>query len=368
MPYQDVMNIILPHQGDHAAHITGHYGEHRAKGPHGGSDFNYQGGQTGINLTHPTVHSPVTGEVTFVGGQYGTIKVKDAQGNSHEILHTSAQSVIVGQHLDVGDAIGTMGGRGPHVATQYAQHVHYQMKDSHGHAVNPEQYWGQHPIQTRSSAAVPLAAEQQQHGSRLERGAHGPAVHELQTSLAALGCMGADGKPLQADGDFGVHTRHAVETFQRNHQLKADGIAGPRTLDALHAASLQVAPGMNDPKHPDHAMYAQALAGVHKLDANIGRTPDQYSNNLAASLVVAAKHEGLTRIDRVALSNDGSRTFAVQGKHDEPLQPSAHVQTAEAVNAPLAQSSTAAAQIPAHALPQTAHTHDPQPAGPAVSM
>lgn len=32
MPYQDVMNVILPKQGNHSAHITGHYGEHRAKG------------------------------------------------------------------------------------------------------------------------------------------------------------------------------------------------------------------------------------------------------------------------------------------------------------------------------------------------
>lgn len=60
MSYEDAMNTILPSQGSRSAHITGHYGESRGNhGPHDGSDFNYQGGQAGINLTHPTIHSPV---------------------------------------------------------------------------------------------------------------------------------------------------------------------------------------------------------------------------------------------------------------------------------------------------------------------
>jgi putative chitinase len=187
MPYQDVMNVILPHQGNHSAHITGHYGEHRAKGPHGGSDFNYEGGQAGINLTHPSVHSPITGEVTFVGGQYGTVKIRDAEGNSHEILHTQAQSVKVGQHIEAGDEIGRMGGRGPDGAAQYAQHVHYQMKDPQGHPVNPETFWrerqppsvGPHPAHDAPAHNVNAHA--------LREGARGNDVQALQERLNAAG-------------------------------------------------------------------------------------------------------------------------------------------------------------------------------------
>jgi len=71
MPFQDVMNTILPPQDDQSPHITGngHYGAHRQGQPdHGGTDFNYEGGQQGINMNHPAIHSPVSGEVTFVGG------------------------------------------------------------------------------------------------------------------------------------------------------------------------------------------------------------------------------------------------------------------------------------------------------------
>jgi hypothetical protein len=40
-------------------------------------------------------------------------------------------------------------------------------------------------------------------------------------------------KPLALDGIFGPHTEAAVREFQKCEELKADGIAGPRTLCAL---------------------------------------------------------------------------------------------------------------------------------------
>ncbi len=190
----------------------------------------------------------------------------------------------------------------------------------------------------------------------LKEGAHGTAVHDLQAELAKLGYTGSNHKPLTADGDYGPDTKRAVESFQRDHHLKdVDGKAGPETLKALDQqvqahdkqASKPTAPGLADQNNPDHALYQQALDGVRKLDAAVGRTSDQHSANLAASLVVAAKAEGLTRIDTVAMSADGTRTFAAQ--NTTPLKTIADVPTMQGMNTPMEQSSAAArtAQAPA---------------------
>lgn len=69
---------------------------------------------------------------------------------------------------------------------------------------------------------------------------------------------------------------------------------------------------LDDASHPDHAMYQQARGHVHALDRQLGRTPDQLSDNLAAAVTVSARADGLKRIDQVALSDDGSRLWAVQ--------------------------------------------------------
>ena len=373
MSYQDVMNTILPHQQNHAAHITGHYGEVRTKGPHGGSDMNYDGGQAGINLTHPGVHSPVSGEVTFVGGQYGTIKVRDAQGNSHEILHTATQSVTVGHHVNVGDEIGTMGGRGPHGVTQYAQHVHYQMKDNQGRLINPETYWNEHVVDIASSTSsterTASASSPASSHHVLKQSDQSHAVHDMQANLADLGYKDGHGQPLKADGDFGSATQAAVEAFQRDHHLKVDGKAGPKTLEALHTQTqshAKLAPGLDDPKNPDHALYEQALAGVRKLDTQAGRASDQHSANLAAALVVDAKKEGLTRIDNVVLSTDGgTRVFAVQ--NGMPLQKFAEVPTLPSLNTPIDKSSAAVQQLNQQQAPVLPQMPAPVQSAPAMS-
>lgn len=365
MPYQDVMNIILPRQGTHSAHITGHYGEHRANDPHGSSDFNYEGGQQGTNLQHPTDHSPVAGEVIFVGGQYGTIKIRDAEGNSHELLHTQSQSVVVGQHLEAGDAIGTMGGRGPDGATQYAQHVHYQMKDAQGLLVNPETYWSERtPDASVPSTHRPPA----QHADGVMR--QGESVRHMQRELADLGYLGIDGMALKGDGQLGPNTRHAVETFPRDHGSKVDGIAGPAMRKALSQASHQArarsthTSQLNGADHPGHTMYRQTLAGVHALDAQHGRTSDTHSEQLAAALAISAQQAGLNRIDSVTLGTKGAHVFAAQGPLDSPLKRVAKVPTMAAPETPISHSSRQWEQVNQQAADQHAAPQQQTPQQP----
>jgi len=70
---------------------------------------------------------------------------------------------------------------------------------------------------------------------------------------------------------------------------------------------------LDDAAHPDHALYLQAREQVHQLDRQQGRTPDEGSDRMAAALTVAARAEGLQRIDKIALSDDASKLWAAQG-------------------------------------------------------
>jgi murein DD-endopeptidase MepM/ murein hydrolase activator NlpD len=142
MSFNQAMNVMLPSVSGKSPHITGPYGEMRGNGPHKGVDFNYIGGQSGINLEYPVIHSPIDGNVTFIGGDYGTIKIKDASGFSHEILHTNTQLVSVGKKIAAGAPVGTMGGKGPKGTMQYAMHVHYQVKNLQGTIVDPVAWQG----------------------------------------------------------------------------------------------------------------------------------------------------------------------------------------------------------------------------------
>ncbi|MBD8882433.1 peptidoglycan-binding protein [Rhodanobacter sp. 7MK24] len=180
--------------------------------------------------------------------------------------------------------------------------------------------------------------------STLEQGAHGQAVHDLQTKLAGLGYLDAKG----VDGDFGIHTRHAVERFQHDHHLTVDGKAGPLTQQAMHSALRQHATthGLSEPKKTDHALFEQALAGVRTLDAH-GRPTDQQRLNLAASLAAEAKQLGMTRIDQVALGDNGSRVCIAQHP-TSPMEMAkfGSVDTVAALQTPMAQSSAMAASTP----------------------
>jgi putative chitinase len=212
---------------------------------------------------------------------------------------------------------------------------------------------------------------------RSQRRARHDEVHRLQTSLNRLGHTDTQGHPLVADGDYGRRTRQAVEDFQRRHGLVADGIAGPLTLAAVHRAvevetrsigvpdapylrtpapeepvaayrSLPPDPApqvpilpvlpLDDPSHPDRDLYLDAQARVYELDRQHGRQPAQYSHNLSAALVVAARSEGLGRIDRVELRDGAATLCAFESCPGRP-EKRTEVAVLASMNLPLAHSS-----------------------------
>ncbi len=69
--------------------------------------------------------------------------------------------------------------------------------------------------------------------------------------------------------------------------------------------------GINDPSHKQYHMFQGAQSGVHGIDVAHNRVPDLQSDQLAGALAAKASQEGLERIERVVLSEDRTRVFAV---------------------------------------------------------
>ncbi|HDS1037868.1 TPA: peptidoglycan DD-metalloendopeptidase family protein [Stenotrophomonas maltophilia] len=283
--FDQTMQVMLPQQNGVKPHVTGEFGEHRAHKPHGGTDFNYVGGQAGRNLQHPTVNAPISGTVTFVGGDYGTVKIRDAQGNSHEILHLQSTQVKQGDPITAGEPIGTMGGRGPKGANQYAQHVHYQLKDPAGKLVSPQEYWDHGKLK---ETGQPGHDHDHDHGGVLRKGSKGEEVTALQKELNRLGVRDSHGNRLSEDGNFGANTHDALSAYQKQNGLKADGVAGPATLGKLgegrsHAEAAPKGPLLGEKGHPDTPLH----------DAIRGHLPTPFSNEMAANITAQAKAAGI---------------------------------------------------------------------------
>lgn len=362
--FDDVMRIMLPPQDGATPHMTSDFGPRTINGrhdDHGGVDFNYNVRQTGINLEHPTVRSPVSGVVEYGDGQgsYGTVKIRDDQGNLHEILHLDSRSVRVTDpptRVEAGDPIGTMGGRGPGGASDYAQHVHYQMRDPDGRIIDPEAHWNDRARTQGDAAPTPATAtpvrSEAMADNVLRLNERGPEVGHHQRLLADLGYVGADGKPIAVDDKFGANTEFAARQFQRDHGIEQLGVIGPKTRAALESAGSAL---VTHPDNPNHALYQRTLEKVHAAEEARGIPHGEHSRKVAAALTVEAIREGL-QPDKVELSKDGSLVRAVQfsavGDRPELNRATDPIATGQAANQPIKESSEQATQVANSAVAQ----------------
>lgn len=262
----------------------------------------------------------------------------------------------------------------------------------------------------------------------LVQGEKGAAVKTMQEKLAALGYTGLDGKPLVPDKDFGTGTLAAVKQFQRDHGLKDDGKAGPKTLEALEAAAKQhaagkghdavtprvpahevgkatsqapvheagkaaagtatqtLAPGLADAGHPDNTRFGQAVEKLEGLEAQRKQAglpalfgDRQELEKAAGQVAFESKVAGLKQIDSIMARPDGQGVFAVEGKVGDPAAQRVYVDRAQAVgqsvdastqqlndfNKQFAQESTAQAQqVQTQAQQTQAQAQQTQAAGP----
>ncbi|MDP3152041.1 MAG: peptidoglycan-binding protein [Archangium sp.] len=84
------------------------------------------------------------------------------------------------------------------------------------------------PSNVSSTSAARRTSSRSSASGRLQEGASGAAVKELQQLLKSIGLYGKN-----ADGEFGPVTTAAVKAFQRKYGLTADGWAGPQTMAKL---------------------------------------------------------------------------------------------------------------------------------------
>ena len=98
------------------------------------------------------------------------------------------------------------------------------------------------------------------------------------------------------------------------------------------------------PGHPEYPLMQQVREQVAALDAKQGRTFDEYSERMTASVMALARANNLDRADHVVLSaataehGPGRNVFVVQGDLNDPAHRRGVMPTQEAVQTPLEQS------------------------------
>ncbi len=112
-------------------------------------------------------------------------------------------------------------------------------------------------------------------GEVLRLGSAGENVRALQSALEQLGI--SEGNP--ADGRFGAQTRKSVQAFQQANGIKADGVVGQQTVDAILAKANASDAGII-PASTRAQSYLEPSEKLQALDAlgNILRARKQYAD------------------------------------------------------------------------------------------
>ncbi|SEO82550.1 Lipase (class 3) [Luteibacter sp. UNC138MFCol5.1] len=186
-----------------------------------------------------------------------------------------------------------------------------------------------------ASGAGHVFAEAGRFGHALGDGAQTAADHTYDYLAGRASALGND---LRDVGN-GIGERLSDATHVAAH---ASPLTSPLLTDRGDLYdTLRRNARLDEPAHPAYGMFRTALFDVEKLDAQVGRQPDQLSANLAAALTAAAREQGMSHIDSVKLSKDASWAFAVQGSDSDPHKKVATVATELGIATTVSQSTAA---------------------------
>lgn len=250
-----------------------------------------------------------------------------------EVGHEAGKAAITS-----GRAMGHAAGQGAQVAALAATHVGQEVADrahATAHVVNEAR-----ASLFRGALVAGTAATQ-----AIEQGARDVGASAKRIGQEVAGTASA---AIHAFNDV----RQEVATQLDTARQAVGRTIAERTTGAWSAAP-PPGPRIDRAEHPDHGLFLQARSGVHELDRQFDRQPDDRSDRLAASLTVAARKTNLQRIDYVALGDDGERAFAVQGGQTSPFKQVAEVDTREAMATSLEASTRALEKIHSQTMEQT---------------
>ncbi len=261
--------------------------------------------------------------------------ITDANGSTLQ----AAQTALAKEWASIGDPVNKgMSHYGKpnqaSIALAQTEAALNQMRETY-HAgrdkgLSPEQAWkavtgvDSAQVQGRRQEASQAPAVGEVHATptgSLRKGDHGEAVRNLQVELNEH-LHARSGHRLQVDGQFGPATGHAVTTFQRQHDLVADGIVGAYTRHALAEqahASGRIQPTQERAPAPVAPAVREGLAH------------DMFERVYAA--VATRTEEGLAAVARVYGQTAAGQAWLKQGQADHQQQVSA--QSAAQQQAPL---------------------------------
>lgn len=263
-----------------------------------------------------------------------------------------------------GSVVAEKAREGMHAAEHAAVHVAHeaaQAAEKAGTAIKNEVTHDIEAIERGAKAAAHATEQAVERAGNAVKHAAVEGAHKVEGAAKAV-VTGAEHafdsarKEISHDLEATGKALHSAGEAMREGASKAfDKLSHPGSW--FHDDAAAKKPALNEPSHPDHALFQQARTAVHQLDASHQRAPDARSDNFAASLAVAARGNGMSKIDHVVLSDDASRAYAVQGDLKSPFKQIAQVDTAQAMAAPVEQSSAAWSQQQArlqanHALAQ----------------
>ncbi|TCZ87750.1 XVIPCD domain-containing protein [Lysobacter sp. N42] len=139
---------------------------------------------------------------------------------------------------------------------------------------------------------------------------------------------------------------HSVSASNNVEAQSTEGLRATRPAPAVADS-----PSVNTHGEAAHPLLRQSRDAVRGLDQSLGRTYDEASDRMAASLAHLAGKNGFDRIDHVVLSNatptvqKRENVFVAQGGLTDTTNRVAYMKTEDALAAPAEQSLERLAQV-----------------------
>jgi N-acetylmuramoyl-L-alanine amidase len=161
-------------------------------------------------------------------------------------------------------------------------------------------YLGQVDLQTvQQSEAVQVLSQQ---------GSRGREVRNIQSRLKDWGYYtGA------VDGIYGSKTVAAVKKFQKKHNLRVDGIAGPATLSAIGLPSGTSAGSVHGYSQSDYQLLGRIISAEARGES--------YTGQVAVGAVVLNRVKSASFPDSIAgvVYQKGAFSAVTDGQFDQPV-------------------------------------------------